>query len=109
MILMQSASLLVVDAGFKANHTYIARVLCVNRDKPALHCDGKCFLKKELTAQQEKDSAHKGAHPNGSVTFFCDEPASYHYFQNGKRFFLPHGEYYFSTGFILTNERPPGC
>ncbi len=34
--------------GYQINKAYIARVLCVNRDKPQLHCDGKCYLDKQL-------------------------------------------------------------
>ena len=39
---------------YQANKGYIARVLCENRDKPQLHCDGKCYLAKKLKAQQDK-------------------------------------------------------
>ncbi len=31
------------------NYNYIVNVLCVNKDKPEMHCDGKCYLKKELS------------------------------------------------------------
>jgi len=41
-------------AYYHANKDYIARVLCENRDRPELHCDGHCFLAKRLKAQQEK-------------------------------------------------------
>ena len=39
---------------YRANKDYIARVLCENRAKPQLHCDGKCYLAKKLKAQQDK-------------------------------------------------------
>ncbi|WP_420149118.1 hypothetical protein [Spirosoma sp.] len=41
-------------AYYHANKEYIARVLCQNRDKPQLHCDGQCYLAKQLKAQQDK-------------------------------------------------------
>lgn len=41
-------------AYYHANKDYIAKVLCENRDKPQLHCDGKCYLAKRLKAQQDK-------------------------------------------------------
>ncbi|QHW00738.1 hypothetical protein [Spirosoma endbachense] len=41
-------------AYYHANRDYIARVLCENRDKPQLHCDGQCYLAKQLKAQQDK-------------------------------------------------------
>ncbi len=41
-------------AYYHVNKDYIARVLCENRDKPQLHCDGKCYLAKKLKTQQDK-------------------------------------------------------
>ncbi|GGB77049.1 hypothetical protein [Dyadobacter sediminis] len=41
-------------AYYQINKDYITRVLCENRDKPQLHCDGHCYLAKKLKAQQEK-------------------------------------------------------
>lgn len=41
-------------AYYQINKAYITRVLCENRDKPQLHCNGKCYLAKKLKEQQEK-------------------------------------------------------
>lgn len=41
-------------AYYHVNKDYIARVLCENRDKPQLHCDGQCYLAKQLKAQQDR-------------------------------------------------------
>ncbi|GGN07204.1 hypothetical protein GCM10010967_48340 [Dyadobacter beijingensis] len=41
-------------AYYKVNKEYITRVLCQNRDKPQLHCNGKCYLAKKLKEQQQK-------------------------------------------------------
>ena len=43
-------------AYYQINKEYITRVLCENRDKPQLHCDGQCYLAKRLKAQQEKQN-----------------------------------------------------
>jgi hypothetical protein len=43
-----------IIAHYQLNKAYIARVLCENRDRPELHCDGQCFLAKRLKAQQDK-------------------------------------------------------
>jgi hypothetical protein len=37
------------------HYDYIVEELCENRDKPVLACNGKCYLGKQLTAD-EKDS-----------------------------------------------------
>lgn len=41
-------------AYFHVNRTYIAKVLCENRNRPALLCNGKCYLARLLKKQQEK-------------------------------------------------------
>lgn len=47
------APLVYLDYEFR--HDYIVKYLCVNRDKPALNCDGKCYLAKRMAAAQEKE------------------------------------------------------
>ena len=37
------------------NYEYIATVLCVNKDKPEAHCNGKCHLMQELAKVSEKE------------------------------------------------------
>lgn len=32
------------------NYDYIVEVLCINTDEPELECDGKCYLKDQLSA-----------------------------------------------------------
>ena len=48
-----SKSFLVLN--YQWNKDYIARVLCVNRDKPGMKCEGKCYLCKKLKADAKKD------------------------------------------------------
>jgi len=40
---------------FYINQDYIAKNLCVNRDKPMMHCNGKCHLKKKLNEEDKKE------------------------------------------------------
>ncbi len=40
---------------YAVNYDYISKVLCVNKDKPNLQCNGKCHLMKQLRKQQDKD------------------------------------------------------
>ena len=42
---------MVIVAQYYAQKDYIAKNLCENRDKPMMHCDGKCCLKKKLAAE----------------------------------------------------------
>ncbi len=46
-----------VYAGFKINQNYIASKLCENRNKPWLHCNGKCYLMKKIKQAEEKQNS----------------------------------------------------
>ena len=39
----------VVD--YAINYDYIVDNLCENKDKPEMHCNGKCYLKKQLAEE----------------------------------------------------------
>src|SRR6201996_7324458 len=48
-----------IYAGFELNQKYIAENLCVNRNKPWLHCNGKCYFAKKLKQAQEKQNSEE--------------------------------------------------
>jgi hypothetical protein len=48
-------SCLFIYAGFELNRNYIAAHLCENRDKPWLHCNGKCYFMKKIKQAREKE------------------------------------------------------
>ncbi|MBB5637689.1 hypothetical protein HDE68_003614 [Pedobacter cryoconitis] len=48
-------SRLFVYTSFELNQQYIATTLCENRDKPQMHCNGKCYLAKKLKQAEEKE------------------------------------------------------
>ncbi len=43
----------VID--YVLNYEYISKVLCVNKAKPMMHCNGKCHLMKELAKASETE------------------------------------------------------
>lgn len=43
----------VIDYG--VNYDYISQVLCENKDKPQMHCNGKCHLMKEMAKESESE------------------------------------------------------
>ena len=50
---------LVVYTHFKLDQNFIASVLCINKNKPATKCNGKCYLKKKIEQSHNKDSETK--------------------------------------------------
>jgi len=51
----ETGSRLLVTAAFELNQSYISAYFCVNKDKPMLHCDGKCYLAKKLKEAEENE------------------------------------------------------
>ena len=54
-LFVEGGSRLLVTAAFELNQSYIAEYLCINKDKPMLHCDGKCYLARKLKEAEEKE------------------------------------------------------
>ena len=59
LVLFQATSRAWILAGYELNQPEIARLLCVNKAKPQMNCQGKCFLKKQLQKAQETDQKAK--------------------------------------------------
>ncbi len=55
VILLQSFSKMWILLSFKVNQDYIAQVLCINRDKPQMHCNGNCILMQRMKAAEEQE------------------------------------------------------
>ncbi|TDD78925.1 hypothetical protein E0F89_03950 [Flavobacterium caseinilyticum] len=41
---------------YVVNYEYISKVLCINKDKPKLECNGKCHLMKELAKASDAET-----------------------------------------------------
>lgn len=54
-IISANFSRLFIYAGFELNRNYIATKLCENRDKPWMHCNGKCYFIKKIKQAQERE------------------------------------------------------
>ena len=42
------------------NFEYISEVLCINKEKPMLTCNGKCYLSQQLKETQESKNKDQG-------------------------------------------------
>lgn len=45
-----------VTAWYEMNFKYYSEVLCENKDKPELECNGKCHLHKQLNVQENSEN-----------------------------------------------------
>ena len=72
-VLTNCFNYLLVQESYKFNKEYISSVLCSNKDKPHLHCDGKCFLDIKL---KELDQKNKSEQENLKRIIETVEPTS---------------------------------
>ena len=99
---------------FMINYDYIARELCVNRDKPVLACNGKCYLEKKMVENNESLSHHsdKPVPPKleqiAFPVFIVSETIKYAALTFES---MTKSDFYyrvtFSTGYIFSLLRPP--
>ncbi|TDW99806.1 hypothetical protein [Dinghuibacter silviterrae] len=67
-------SKVVIVADFYVNQDYIAKNLCENRDKPMMHCCGRCQLRKRLAHQENQESNNpERRSENSNEVLFAEE------------------------------------
>lgn len=59
---------------YAVNKDYIATVLCVNRNRPELQCEGKCHLTKMMAATQEQSDQQQEGMPVEFMVAFSVHP-----------------------------------
>lgn len=60
LVLLQSFSREVLLVDFALNQSVITARYCVNKAKPMLHCDGKCYFAKKARQQEERENKSAG-------------------------------------------------
>jgi hypothetical protein len=68
-LLLQNFSRSLIVMQFKVNQSFIASTLCENRDKPQMHCNGRCHLKKELDRDAQQDQNNNNNKEKYEVMF----------------------------------------
>ena len=101
-----------VFAGFELNKKYIATTLCENRDKPWMHCNGKCYFVKKIKQAQENERK-ESARDNFSrleISFF-QEPFKLAFIEpvalQANKSMFPNYSYQYTSHYIDAIFRPP--
>ena len=62
---------------YYANYDYIANELCINKDKPYLECNGKCYLEVEFNKINGRDE-HNHAIPSINLNDYPVSPLTFY-------------------------------
>jgi hypothetical protein len=60
VLVLQPVHNLLIVLNYVINKEFISTVLCINRDKPELNCNGKCQVTEQLKEQEKKKNEQKG-------------------------------------------------
>lgn len=62
LIIVKAGIMPMICLDYELRRDYIVKNICVNRNKPQMHCDGKCYLAKKLaeSQKQEEKAAESG-------------------------------------------------
>jgi len=55
-MLLQVMSKTIIASEFALNEKFISETFCENKAKPMMHCNGKCYLKKEMNADEKRQA-----------------------------------------------------
>jgi hypothetical protein len=68
-LLLQSFSTVGILIHYQLNKEFIAKNLCENRNKPQMHCNGKCHLAKQLKKAEAEESKNHSKRINTQEFF----------------------------------------
>ncbi len=95
-------------ASFKFNQQYISKTLCINKDKPAMHCNGNCYLNRQLEKTEKSASPINTKSNQRFQIQFCNtitEPVHTIYF--AQILYLSNIQKFTAQEFVLVHLRPP--
>ena len=56
LVVVQSFTPWMIIGQYALNKEYISKNLCINKNLPRLHCNGKCQLMKKLAAEEKQNT-----------------------------------------------------
>ena len=77
LIMSQVFSKWILVVEYNINRSYIARTLCENRNRPQLHCNGKCRLMKKMAEEEGQSSNPVPVKLNWETSLFIDDHPEY--------------------------------
>lgn len=59
-VLFNTLANLTVILNYEVNKSYIVSHFCINKSKPKLHCNGKCYMMRKMKQQEEQEKVPAG-------------------------------------------------
>jgi len=114
LMLVKAWLIPLVCLDYELRKEYIAKTLCVNRNKPILNCNGKCYLAKKLAAANQQQERQAEQDYIASLIYQVMDTSNSYSFDNSpvSFLFIDTVQYRYQSSFIdrlLTGSifRPP--
>lgn len=98
----------VIYLQYKMNEANIAAAYCENKSRPQMHCNGKCYLKKQIErAEQRSQNESRENSSYKFQVFLAPENRSATVISPQRQLMIPHYSPSCSDGFHAATEHPP--
>jgi len=99
----------VIIAAYNINQQFISTTLCENKSNPSMHCNGHCYLNKQLAKQEQPTSPlNNKSNERFEIQLFCLQQSSTATFTNkAERVYCNQQQNFSAQQFISNNFRPP--
>jgi hypothetical protein len=107
-IFLQTFSSFVIQAEYFLNKGYIATVLCINKEKPKMRCNGKCYLAKKLQEERQEQQAPTSKKEKFEVQpYFLPKQLAFSAFHYFSKTVYPQTDKDYSSAYSHSVFRPP--
>ena len=74
-VLSQTMINVGIEVYYQLNKQYISQQLCINKNQPQLHCNGHCYLVKQLKAVEHRERQSQSGILKGANEIMTEGPA----------------------------------
>jgi hypothetical protein len=108
--LIVSMSKSIIFVNYEINKTEITAKYCINKDKPQMHCCGKCLLKKKLAEQEANQNFPTFPDIKTDIQLFCSESFDFLNFPEIRNHNIAPANLNLHSQFEgMSVFHPPGC
>ncbi|MFT7421751.1 MAG: hypothetical protein ACI9DJ_002956 [Algoriphagus sp.] len=84
LLIVKSMVVPAIFFKYELRKDFIIQNFCINKDRPELNCEGKCYLAKQLmAAKQQDENESEASFVNKLLVFDCLSLSSDYSFPNG--------------------------
>lgn len=108
LLVVNVFALSIISLDFEINQDYYIEIFCENKDKPELHCDGQCHLKKTLDKVETQNT--ENSIPSFQLEF--TQTTSFNIAKVECDLTLNHNPFYSNLYYNLISSlffHPPSC